>query len=414
MPGIKFLTEIENVGVPFSKEKLLEAQTTLTERIYAINESIYLYPEVHKAEKIIGEKFNPNSTAHLRTLFYNVLGLPVTKKTDLGSASTDKEVLDTLATMHPIPSVVKELRGLIKLKSTYIDKILAGIHNDGRLRASFHLHTTTSGRLSSSGKLNMQQLPREDKLTKGSMIHPDPMWCIFSQDLSTAEMYYAAVLSGDVNLSKIFESGGDFHSQVAKMVFKLNCPVEKVKELFPHLRQAAKAISFGILYGAGPETVAESAGCTMEEAQDYIYEYFAAFPQLSKWLKSEKEKILADGFTYSKLGRKRRVPSVFSVSSEERGHAARSAINFLIQSVASDVNLIAATKFNKWIKDNNIRAEVFALVHDSIIGAVHRDDRFVVAAKLKEFTQENVGVTLKSGHPIGVDMGFGDSYADCK
>ena len=82
---------------------------------------------------------------------------------------------------------------------------------DGRLRAGFHLHTVTSGRLSSSGKLNMQQLPRDDKTVKDCIRPTDPDWVIFSQDLQTAEMYYAAVLSGDKNLANVFKQGQDFH-----------------------------------------------------------------------------------------------------------------------------------------------------------------------------------------------------------
>lgn len=56
-------------------------------------------------------------------------------------------------------------------------------------------------------------------------------------------MYYAAVLSGDKNLQKVFSSGGDFHSTIAKMVFDLPCEVEQVKEMYSAMRQSAKAIN---------------------------------------------------------------------------------------------------------------------------------------------------------------------------
>lgn len=60
-------------------------------------------------------------------------------------------------------------------------------------------------------------------------------------------MYYAAVLSGDLNLQKVFSTvGGDFHSTIAKMVFDLPCEIKDVKRLYPDKRQSAKAISFGI------------------------------------------------------------------------------------------------------------------------------------------------------------------------
>ena len=100
---------------------------------------------------------------------------------------------------------------------------------------------TTSGRLSSSGKFNAQQIPREDPIIKGCIKAPKG-YKIISQDLSTAEVYCAAVLSGDKALQKVFIMGGDFHSTIAKMVFNLPCAVEDVKKLYPLDRQAAKAV----------------------------------------------------------------------------------------------------------------------------------------------------------------------------
>lgn len=59
-------------------------------------------------------------------------------------------------------------------------------------------------------------------------------------------MYIAAVLSKDKQLREVFINREDFHSSIAKKVFKLSCLVSEVKELFKTFRQSAKAISFGI------------------------------------------------------------------------------------------------------------------------------------------------------------------------
>lgn len=59
-------------------------------------------------------------------------------------------------------------------------------------------------------------------------------------------MYIAAVISEDLELQDVFRAGEDFHSSIAKKVFKLNCPVDKVVKLFKNQRQSAKAVSFGI------------------------------------------------------------------------------------------------------------------------------------------------------------------------
>ena len=408
--GTQFLLEIENTGVPFSKSHLEEANNIFTEEIFNLSEKLYEYEEVKELEKETGDKFNPNSPAQLSKLFFEKLGLTPIKKTDTGAYSTDKEVLEKLSKLHPIPDIVAQIRGKVKLRSTYITKVLKGMDSDGRLRAGFHLHTVTSGRLSSSGKLNMQQLPRDDKTVKNCIRHLDPDWIIFSQDLKTAEMYYAAVLSGDRNLAKVFKDGGDFHSSIAKMTFNLTCPVEEIAEKFPKFRQASKAISFGILYGAGPAKVAQSAGISYKEAENIIKQYFKTFKRLGDWIKDTQDEIKENGCIYSVFGRKRRVPNVFSSDDYEQGHAVRSAMNFTVQSVASDVNLMIAMDSHDDLKESNIRGEIFALVHDSIIGACHKDDVKKVEQLLLANTIKDRGVSI-SGCPIGVDFGYGESYA---
>ena len=408
--GTQFLMEIEETGVPFSKNHLQEANEVFTQEIFDLNEKLYEFREVREVEVEQGAKFNPNSPAQLCKLFFEKLSLEPTKKTATGAFSTDKEVLEKLAEVHPIPKIISEIRSKVKLRSTYITKVLAGLDNDGRLRAGFHLHTVTSGRLSSSGKLNMQQLPRDDKTVKNCIRHPDPEWVIFSQDLKTAEMYYAAVLSGDRNLAKVFRDGQDFHSSIAKMTFGLTCSIDEVAELYPKLRQASKAISFGILYGAGPAKVAASAGISFSEAKDIIRRYFNTFKQLENWIKDTQQEINTNGCIYSVFGRKRRVPNVFSTDDYEQGHALRSAMNFTVQSVASDANLMIAMDTHDFFKSKALPAEIFGLVHDSILGACHHGYIDTVQKALLLSTQKDRGVSIP-GCPIGVDFGYGESYA---
>ena len=414
--GTDFLMEIEEEGVPFSIDKLKEANEILTRDIFSTTQTLYNYEEVHKLEQTIQKKFNPNSTQQLRILLFDILNLPSSKKTDKGDKSTDKEVLTELAKQHPIPKIILEIRHKTKLKTTYVDKILAGLDSDSKLRTGFHLTTVTSGRLSSSGKFNMQQIPRDDKTIKNCIVPiidkvVDDDYVIFSQDLQTAEMYYAAALSGDKNLASVFKEGGDFHSSIAKLTFGLACPVEEVKDKYKDLRQAAKAISFGILYGAGPGKVAETANISYLEAKNIISAYFDKFYTLKGWIDKTQNEINTKGYVYSAFGRKRRVPNVFSIDDYEQGHAMRSAMNFTVQSVASDCNLLAAmdslVRFNVETKN----AKIFALVHDSIVGMCRKEEVELVEQILKEETQTDRGVGIP-GCPIKVDFTYGKSYGD--
>lgn len=237
---------MQDNGVPFDRERLIKAQKMMQSDIDASVEKLYKHDVIKSFEEFQGKPFNPGSTQQLRKLLFDHVGLrPTGKKTGTQADSTDKEVLAELAQEHEIPGLILEIRQSSKIKNTYLDKIIPSLDRDGRLRTNFNLHGTTSGRLSSSGKLNMQQLPRDNPAVKGS-IKARPGYKIVSMDLTTAEVYVAAVLSGDKALMDVFRSGGDFHSTIAKQVFKLSCSVEEVKKLYPLERQAAKAITFGI------------------------------------------------------------------------------------------------------------------------------------------------------------------------
>ena len=102
----------------------------------------------------------------------------------------------------------------------------------------------------------MQQLPRDNPTVKGC-IKAAPGHKIVAMDLTTAEVYVAAILAKDKALMDVFRSGGNFHSTIAHKVFNLPCEVEQVAELYPDRRQAAKAVTFGIMYGAGPAKISE-------------------------------------------------------------------------------------------------------------------------------------------------------------
>lgn len=426
LPGIRFLNNIENNGVPFSPERITVAKTLMEEELEKLKEELYSFSEVVEFEKIQGSIFNPNSTVQLRKLLFDFLNLTKTgKKTDKGADSTDAEVLTELSKQHPIPKLILDIRQNSKIKNTYLDKIHISLDRDNRLRTGFNLTSTTSGRLSSSGKLNMQQLPRDNKIVK-ACIKARPGYKIVSQDLGTAEMYYAAVLSKDEKLMSVFKSGEDFHSTVARMVFNLPCEISEVKELYGGYRQAAKAISFGILYGSGASKVASTVSeynkslsektgepyvpFTEEDAREAIDTYFSTYRGLKRWLESVKKEIRQNGYIYSALGRKRRLANVFSSSKGIAAGEVRSGVNFLIQSVASDINLLSAIDLHNYINDNELDVKIFALVHDSILCEVREDlvDQF--QSIISSITQKDRGLSIE-GTPISVDFEVGDDYS---
>lgn len=416
LPGVYFLMEMEEVGIPISKERMVAAEKYLDNKVHEYKEQLYSFDEIKQFEKDSGIIFNPNSVQQIRTVLFDYVGLtPTGKLTKAGAISTDAEVLEELAEQHPLPRTLLNMRQTSKINNTYISKILPQLDRDGKIRTNFNATFTTSGRLSSSGKFNAQQIPRDDPIIKGCIKAPEG-YKLVSQDLRTAEVYYAAVLSKDKNLQSVFAGGGDLHSTIAKMVFNLPCEVDDVKKQYSGMRQAAKAITFGILYGSGAKKVAESVTkatgeyYALSEAQSNIDDYFTKFNQLKTWLSTRKKFIEANGFTYSFFGRKRRLQNVFSSDKGIAAHDVRSGINAEIQSIASDINLLAAVDTAAEVKAKGLDAQIFMLVHDSIVAVVKAEQVEEYCEILKRNTQKNRGCSIP-GFPVGVDQDIGDDYA---
>ena len=409
IPGTRFLIDTQDNGVPFDRKRLYVGQDAMQRDIDEAIEALYQNDKIRRFEEINGKSFNPNSTVQLRSLLFDYLGLqPTGKKTGTGADSTDAEVLKELSLQSDVPKRILDIRQKSKIKNTYLDKIIPQLDRDSRLRTGFNLHGTTSGRLSSSGKLNMQQLPRDNPTVKGC-IKAAPGHKIVAMDLTTAEVYVAAILANDKALMDVFRSGGNFHSTIAHKVFRLPCDVSEVADLYSEKRQAAKAVTFGIMYGAGPakisEQVTKDSGkyFSKQEATEVINDYFGAFHKLKAWIDDNQKFIEQNGFIYSFFGRKRRLPNVASSDAGIRSHSVRSGLNFLVQSAASDINLLGAIDMGEYIKAKGMKARIFALVHDSILAEVPEEEIEHYQEKLQHFVQLDRGLSIP-GAPIGCDF----------
>ncbi len=261
----------------------------------------------------------------------------------------------------------------------------------------------------------MQQIPRDNPIVKGC-IKAGEGKKIVAMDLTTAEVYCAAVLADDKALMKVFQDGGNFHSNIAKLVFNLPCDVEEVAEFYSTERQMAKAVTFGIMYGAGPKKISEQVSkdsgkyFSTSEAKEVIEDYFTQFHRLKKWLDDCKSLIEKQAYLYSFFGRKRRLPNVKSTDKAIAAHEVRSGINSLVQSVASDVNLLGAIDAQREVKEKKLPAKIFALVHDSILAEVDEDAVEEYCEILKRNVQKDRGLSIP-GCPIGCDFDIGEDYS---
>lgn len=173
MPGTRFLNRMEERGVPISLERLEKCKHMLYSKIQALRDELFTRPETQEFIRLRGAEPNFNSPVQLRVFLYDICKIPPYEKyTDTGALSTDAEVLAKLGEEYDIAKLILEGRRMQKILNTYIIKMIDNVDRDGRLRTGFGLHTTTSGRLSSSGKLNLQQLPASEPSVKGCIVAP--------------------------------------------------------------------------------------------------------------------------------------------------------------------------------------------------------------------------------------------------
>ena len=170
------------------------------------------------------------------------------------------------------------------------------------------------------------------------------------------------------------------------------------------------------MYGAGPskisQQVTKDSGTyfSVQEAKEVIEDYFGSFHRLKKWIETNQKFIEQNGFIYSFFGRKRRLPNVLSEDAGIRSHTVRSGLNFLVQSAASDINLLGAIDTHKIIKQRKMESRIFALVHDSILAEVPKDEVEEYSDILKNCIQMDRGISIP-GAPVGCDFDVHDDYS---
>jgi len=395
--------------------KTIETLTAETEEVY--------HKLLEEVEAAGGDpELNFNSPKQLGKLLYEVMGLECLVTTDTGAPSTSKDALLGLDEKYGVPlvSLLLKYRSLNKFVNTYLMNIKASINKDGRIRTSFNLTGTTSGRLSSGkdsaqegiqGKtLNFQNIPSGDKTIKKLFVVENPDRVLVNMDLKNAELWVIGVIAKEPAIMQAFANGEDIHSAMAVKVFNLDCTPDEVKELYPDARKRAKTLNFAVLYQAGAFLVAKNLGIETKEAATLINKWFAAFPNAKRWIDNNLAQIEKTGEITTEFGRYRKSEEVFSGSKGLAAHHTKSLLNMLIQSVASDINLKGYCDGMKEIREFELDVVPMALVHDSIVYTVPKDQLKMSISIFKRHIQS----VMPNPIPIGVDVEVGVSWGEVK
>lgn len=354
---------------------------------------------------------NLNSTQNVGKLFFQIIGLESKKKTPTGRPSVDKFVMDSID--HPFAAKIRAFRALDGIMD-YVFAIQYELKLDGRLHPSAQMHTVRTGRRSYK-RPAMQTIPEEftvgaeyAQIQEVFIPHNPRTHGMLKVDYEQIEVWAGWALSRDPVLLEHLLSG-DVHSATAEVALGVDrrdygFPNHRKNPVWEDLRQNAKKIRFGLQFGEGADSLSRprpiGMGCTPRQAQDFIDNYWAGYRVYAQWVKATERLAASSGELVTPTGRKMHFPIIMDL------HTLRQAINFPIQSPASDHVLISLIELAERLKEFN---SYFLIdIHDAMW--VEYDLRFEaqVCRLVREVMERpkwagwpNVPVEIKIGPNIG-------------
>lgn len=396
-PLARVLFNMEKEGFFVNTSELEDFSIKLSKMIDEHGEKIYA---------LAGEEFNIKSPKQLGHILFDVLGLPVVKKTKSGY-STDADVMEKLRPYHPIIGEILEYRKVAKLKSTYADGLLAAADANGRVHTSFKQALTATGRLSST-EPNLQNIPIKTELGREMrkfFAAQKEGYVLIDADYSQIELRLLAAISGDGSMISAFSDGADIHTSTAMKVFGVSAD-----EVTVELRKRAKAINFGIVYGMGAYSLSEDINSSVAAAKEYIAGYMKTYPLVEKYLSDIVEQAKRDGFVTTLLGRRRYIKELSSKKKTEVAFGERVAMNSPIQGSAADIIKLAMVNVEKKLREGGYDAKLIMQVHDELIIESNASCAEEVKALLVNEMESAVSLPVK----LSAEVGMGKTWFEAK
>ena len=280
---------------------------------------------------------------------------------------------------------------------------------------------------------------------KKAFIPSKPGRLIVNADQSQLELRVAGAVSGEQLFIDSYKYGIDMHSRNALVSFKLYDKVKRedwvreaeqqglkpgtqefdtfvlkricqyIKKTYPDERQAAKKVSFGILYGMSKRGLAMQLNkeevdrenpyaWTYDECDALISAFKQGYPTLISWQNRMKDFAAEHGFTYTYFGRRRPLPGISHKNyrdmtpkeRENHSRALRQAINTPIQSCGSDFMMTGVSNARDQLDPSKYK--FVATVHDSVVAEVDEDylDEFC------KITKQCLEHPILNGQEIGL------------
>jgi len=328
---------------------------------------------------ILDETININlgSVKQLKEVLFDKIGIEPNerhKSEKTGEPSTSVKALGAIVGEHPIIKRILKYRNVNKLLGSYLNKYENELNyaGDGRAYPNHKQTGTRTGRFSVDG-VSYQQWPkpyhfelksgREFDLNFRDLLISPVGSRIVGFDFSQVELRVLAGAAREVSMIRAFESGTDIHTATASTM--LGVPVDEVTAKD---RQVGKTLNFAIVYGSGAAGIADLIGCTQEEAQGHLDNYFQAFPGIKRYMDEQVSNGHAKGYVDNLFGRRTRVWEFLDTRNWMIAAGERFCGNAPIQGGAGDYLKIGMIRAHKAIAKAGLADKIKMVVtfHDAL------------------------------------------------
>lgn len=328
-------------------------------------------PETHESGKGLEE------------YLFKIKGLDATSTTESGAASTDKAAIKAwIRGGATYLEHLLKLREIDKLLSTYLTAYDKYIDRDGRVRSSYLLTWTDTGRTSSRDP-NLQNIPRNPEIR--DLFGAAPGGLLIESDLSQIEFRIMVSLAKDETGIQGYLQGLDAHTMTARAIAGPNATKKD--------RTNAKAVNFALLYGGEEYTVQRYARDTYgiefndEDARQFVRTFFGTYKRMRPFHGECHEALTKNrGWFHSATGHNYFYEGWDSKDQKHRDHIYRSALNAQAQGPAAQICFLIMAHADRLLQERGLgHAMMVNTVHDSIMTEVPNPARVMdVIATIEE------------------------------
>jgi DNA polymerase I-like protein with 3'-5' exonuclease and polymerase domains len=376
MDVLRVLCDMKLTGAPIDTNELQILHDRLVLEIEEVRSNIY---------RIAGQPFNINSNNEKQYILYGprdegcrglrpqlLTGKGLQKaetELDYKDYSVSAEALEPYREKDELVNALLTYSDLNKLMSTYVIPYLGGevtktvggkskvetresMLVNSRIYGDFVQWGAETGRFSSRNP-NLQNVPAphtaHGRSIRNLFTAPDGYKLVVA-DYSQIEPRVIAAMSEDPIMMKNYLDGGDIYTTVGDTM-----GVD---------RKAGKVLVLAMAYGVGPDKIARSIGCSVNEAKKLLTDFSDKFAAVSTY----RAKVIGlsrnKGYVTTILKRRRYLPDISSKVHSFRSSSERQAFNTRIQGSAADIIKVAMVRAHQMIPEG---AKLILTVHDELV-----------------------------------------------